>query len=252
MRKIGLSLLVICLFWSCSSKKQLIYLNDNTYSVTEVSYPIYTLQPQDILKIDVLSMSPEAAIPYNKIGQSNINPNINILQLEGYLISDKYSLEFPTLGIIDVKGKTISNLEDDINNRLRDGGHLINPIVSVRILNARFSVLGEVRNPGTYSFVGERLSVLQALGYAGDLTINGKRTEIQLVRETNGQRIIHEINLNEVNTLDAPHFYVHSNDVIIVKPNFNKVKSAGFIGSPQSISSIASLLLSITLLLTNN
>ena len=247
-----LLLLIICLFGSCSSRKQLIYLNDNTYSVTEVSYPIYTLQPQDILKIDVQSMSSEAAIPYNKIRPSNINSNINILQLEGYLISDKYSLEFPTLGIIDVKGKTTSNLEDEINNRLLNGGHLINPIVSVRLINARFSVLGEVKSPGTYSFVGERLSILQALGYAGDLNIDGKRTEIQLIRETNGQRIIHEINLNEVNTLDDPYFYVHSNDVIIVKPNFNKVKSAGFIGSPQSISSLASLILSITLLLINN
>jgi polysaccharide export outer membrane protein len=252
MRIKALLILIICLLGSCSSKKQLIYLNDISYSITEVSYPTYTIQPQDILKIDVLSMSTEAAIPYNKISSSNINPNLSILQLEGYLVSDKYSLQFPTLGIIDVKGKTILDLESEIYQHLSDGGHLINPIVSIRLLNARFSILGEVKNPGTYSFVGERLSVLQALGYAGDLTIDGKRAEIQLIRETNGQRTIHEINLSEVNTLDSPYFFVHSNDVIIVKPNFNKVKSAGFIGSPQSISSIASLLLSITLLLTNN
>ena len=246
----GLFLVIISLFGSCSSKKQLIYLNDNKYSVTEVSYPIYTIQPQDILKIDVHSMSLEAATPYNKVAQSNIqSPNINILQLDGYLVSDKYTFLFPTLGIIDVKGMTTTDLENEIYYRLVDGGHLTNPIVSVRMLNARFSILGEVRSPGTYSFVGERLSIFQALGYAGDLTIDGKRTEIQLIRETNGQRIIHEINLNEVNTLDAPYFYVHSNDVIIVKPNFNKVKSAGFIGNPQSIASIASLFLSITLLL---
>ena len=251
--KINLLLvLIVCFLGSCSSKKQLIYLNDNTYSVTAVSYPSYTIQPQDILKIDVHSMSLEAALPYNKVGNTNINPNINLLQLDGYLISDKYTFKFPTLGIINVRGKTISDLENEIYNLLVDGAHLINPIVSVRLLNGRFSVLGEVRSPGTYSFVGERLSVFQALGIAGDLTIDGKRTQLQLIRETNGHRIIHEINLNEVNTLDAPHFYIHSNDVIIVKPNFNKVKSAGFIGSPQSISSIASLLLSITLLLTNN
>ena len=247
----SLLLIIICLFGSCSSKKQLMYLNDHAYSVTEVSYPIYTIQPQDILKIDVLSMSPEAAIPYNKIRQANINPNLNILQLEGYLVSDKYSLHFPTLGIINVKGKTISDLENEIYQRLSEEGHLINPIVSVRLLNARFSVLGEVRSPGTYSFVGQRLSILQALGYAGDLTINAKRTQLQLIRETSGERIIYEINLNQVNTLNTPHFYIHSNDVIIVEPNFSRVKSAGFIGSPQSISSIASLLLSITLLLTN-
>lgn len=245
-------LIIICLFGSCSSKKHLIYLNDKPYSASEILYPIYTIQTQDILKIDVHSMSPEAAIPYNKVVRANINPNINILQLEGYHVSDKYTIEFPTLGVINVKGKTITDLENEIYQRLSDGEHLINPIVSVRLLNARFSVLGEVRNPGTYPFIGQRLSILQALGRAGDLTIDGKRTEIQLIRETNGQRIIHELTLNEVSTLDGPYFYIHSNDVIIVKPNFNKVKSAGFIGSPQSISSIASLLLSITLLLTNN
>lgn len=252
--KIGsVLLLLICLFGSCTSKKQLIYLSDSTYSVTDVSYPIYTIQPQDILKIDVNSMSAEASAPYNKInGADNINPSISLLQLEGYLVSDKYTFEFPTLGIINVKGKSIYDLENEIYERLVDGGHLINPIVSARILNARFSVLGEVKSPGTYSFIGERLSIFQALGIAGDLTIEGQRTDLQIVREKNGRRIIHEINLNEVNTLDDPYYYIHSNDVIIVKPNFSKVKSAGFIGSPQSISSIASLLLSITLLLINN
>jgi len=243
---------IVCLFCSCSSNKQLVYINDDSYPVSEVLYPGYTLQPQDILKIDIHSLSPEATIPYRKINLTNLNANIDLMQLEGYLVSDKYTLQFPTLGEIDVNGKTISDLEDYIYSRLVEGGHLSNPIVSVRLLNARFTVLGEVRSPGTYSFVGERLSIFQALGYAGDLTISGKRTGLQLVRETNGQRIIHEINLNEVSILDAPHFYIHSNDVIIVKPNFSRVKSAGFIGSPQSISSIASLLLSITLLLLNN
>lgn len=245
-------LLIICFLGSCSSSKQLLYLNDKTYPESAVEYPNYTIQPQDILKIDVHSITPEAALPYNKVSRGNINQNISVLQLEGYLVSDKYSFKFPMLGIIDVKGKTISDLENEIYKRLVDGEHLTNPIVSVRLLNARFSVLGEVKSPGTYSFVGERLSVFQALGIAGDLTIDGKRTQLQLIRERNGQRVIHEINLSEINTLDSPYYFIHSNDVIIVKPNFNKIKSAGFIGNPQSISSIASLLLSITLLLTNN
>ena len=251
MKKYLKILTIIFLFGSCSSNKQLIYLDNKKYPVTPVSYPVYTIQPQDILKIDVYSASPEASIPYNKRAMTNLSPSMDLLQLEGYLVTDKYSFEFPTLGLINVKGKTISDLENEIYQRLYDGGHLIKPIVSVRLLNARFSVLGEVKAPGTYSFVGERLSMFQALGYAGDLTIDGKRTEIQLIRETNGQRVVHEMALTEVSTLDDPYFYVHSNDIIIVKPNYNKVKSAGFIGSPQSISSIASLVLSITLLLIN-
>ena len=85
-------ILIVCVFGSCSSKKQLMYLNDNKYSASPVSYPSYTIQPQDILKIDVHSMSPEAALPYNKLGSSNINPNITLLQLDGYLISYNYIL----------------------------------------------------------------------------------------------------------------------------------------------------------------
>lgn len=251
MKIYTLLIAAVCLFGSCSTKKQIVYLNDNVYNASNVSYPAYTIQPYDILKIDIHSSNPEAIMPYTKVAGSNINPNMDLLRLGGYVVSDNYTIEFPTLGSVDVKDKTLSDLEGLIFEQLSNGGHLKQPIVSVRLLNARFSVLGEVRNPGTYSFVSERISIFQALGYAGDLTIDGERSDIRLIRETDGKRTIHKINLNDVNTLNDPRYYIHSNDVIIVKPNFNKVKSAGFIGNPQSISSIASLLLSITLLLIN-
>jgi polysaccharide export outer membrane protein len=112
--------------------------------------------------------------------------------------------------------------------------------------------LGEVQKPGTYSFVENRVSILQALGYAGDLTIDAVRKEINLIREIDGQRIVYTIDLTDTETMNATTFYMQPNDVIIVRPNFRKVKSAGFIGNPSSIASISSLLLSITLLLINN
>ncbi len=132
-----------------------------------------------------------------------------------------------------------------------DGGHLVSPMVSVRLLNGKFTVLGEVTNAGTYTFLDKNLTLLQAIGYAGDLTILGKRKNITLIREVDGIRYARKLDLTSKDILDNSSYYIRNNDVIIVNPNYNRIKSAGFIGSPQSIASISSILLSITLLIIN-
>ena len=227
----------------------------NHYPKTKIISSKYTLQPNDILKIDVYSTNTEAAIPYNKLGAFSskvANATLQSLQLEGYLISNEYHFNFPILGDISVKDKTVEELEIEIKQLLIQGQHLLDPLVNVRLLNGKFTVLGEVQKPGTYSFVENRISILQALGYAGDLTIDGVRKEINLIREMDGERIVYTIDLRDTETMNAASFYMQPNDVIVVHPNFRKVKSAGFIGNPSSIASISSLLLSITLLLINN
>ena len=118
-------------------------------------------------------------------------------------------------------------------------------------MNSKFTVLGEVKNPGTFSYTDKNLNFFQAIGYAGDLTIDGKRNNIKLIREKDGVKTISIIKLNDVDFINSSHYNIKNNDVIIVDQSFSKVKSAGFIGNPSSISSIASLLLSITLLITN-
>jgi len=232
------------------------YLQDlDQYPKTKIISNKYTLQPNDIIKIDVHSTNNEAAIPYNKLGAfSNrvANATLQSLQLDGYLISNEYHFNFPVLGDVSVKDKTVDDLEIEIKKQLVEGQHLIEPLVNVRLLNGKFTVLGEVHQPGTYFFVENRVSILQALGYAGDLTIDGIRKEINLIREMDGQRYVYTIDLTDTETMNATTFYLQPNDVIIVRPNFRKVKSAGFIGNPSSIASISSLLLSITLLLINN
>lgn len=252
-------LICVCLLISavsCTTKKQIQYLSRaNDYPDSKIIMNEYTLQPHDILKIDVHSTNTEAAIPYNKkrdfISRAN-NTSLQTLQLEGYLISSDYSFNFPVLGKISVKDKTTHELEAELKKELVEGQHLLNPIINIRLLNAKFTVLGEVQKPGTYSFVENRISILQALGYAGDLTIDGVRKEINLIREIDGQRKIYSIDLTNPGTMNETTFYIQSNDVIIVQPNYRKIKSAGFIGNTSSIASISSLLLSITLLLINN
>ena len=178
--------------------------------------------------------------------------NLDVLKLQGFLVNDSMTINYPILGNINVNQLSLSELENKIKYLLINGNHLNNPTVKIRRLNSKFTVLGEVRNPGTFSFYEEKLNLFQALGYAGDLTIEGKRNGVLLIREKNGVRSVNKISLTEFDILKKPYYHIKNNDIIIVEPNFSKVKSAGFIGSPQSISSIASLLLSITLLIINN
>lgn len=244
---------IVIILTSCSTKKQVQYLQDvNQYPKTKIITTKYTLQPNDIIKIDIRTINSEAAIPYNKLGAfSNkvANTTLQSLQLEGYLISSEYKFNFPVLGKISVKDMTVEELEIEIKKQLVQGQHLLNPLVNVRLLNGKFTVLGEVQKPGTYSYIENRISILQALGHAGDLTIDGVRKEISLIREIDGQRIVYDIDLTDTETMNATTFYIQPNDVIIVQPNYRKVKSAGFIGNPSSITSIVTLIFSIAALL---
>ena len=239
---------------ACSSKRNITYLNGvNEYANTDISKQKtpYIIQEDDVLRIEIHSMVPEAAIVYNRIPQNtNATTNLNLLQLDGYLVSSDYSINFPVLGTLDVKGSTLE-LEEKITKLLSEGGHLVSPTLSVRLLNSKFTVLGEVSQAGTYTFLDRNLTLLQALGYAGDLTIDGERKDITLIREINGIRSARQLDITSKDILDNSAYYIRNNDVIIVNPNYNRIKSAGFIGSPQSIASISSILLSITLLIIN-
>ena len=247
---------IALLISSCSSKHQIIYLKDikkqEANSWVDYSGKKDVIESGDILKIDVTTVISEASIPYNK-QISNLNQyNLDLLKLEGYLVDKQMMINFPVLGKISVDKLNESQLEEKIKVLLNEGNHLTNPTVNVRRINSKFTVLGEVRNPGTFSYLEKDLNILQALGYAGDLTIDGKRKDITLIRHDNGTRKAYNIELTKSEFLKSPIYIIKNNDVIIVNPTFNKVKSAGFIGSPSSIASIASLLLSITLLITNN
>jgi polysaccharide export outer membrane protein len=240
-------------FYSCASKKEILYLqNEENYVQKQVQMVENTLQPNDILKIEVVTSVPEAAIPYSKdlIGGRFAN-SMDLMKLEGYVVTSNYSIDFPTLGNILVKNLSPKKLERLLKKRLITEGHLINPRVNVRLLNSKVTVLGEVKTPGTFGLVEPQINILQVLGYAGDLTINGKREEVLVIREENGQRRTAMLDLTSIELLDSPYYFVKPNDVIIVKPNYAKIQSAGYIGNPSTLVAIASLLISTLVLLTN-
>jgi polysaccharide export outer membrane protein len=242
--------LLIFLLQSCVSKKQVLYMQDiNAIDITEVTSSEYTFQENDILKIDVTSIEMKASIPYNKVSSLAGLNSLSLIQLEGYLVTNKKTINFPVLGEISVEGKTTKDLEDALKQRLESEGHLIKPNVSVRLLNAKITILGEVNMPGTYTFTENNITLLQALGLAGDLTIDGNRQDIILIRVADGKRITTKLDLTSALWLNSSYQNIQPNDVIIVNPNSKKVKSAGLIGNISTVLSIASILLSTIILI---
>ncbi|MGC1631603.1 MAG: polysaccharide biosynthesis/export family protein, partial [Gelidibacter sp.] len=169
---------------------------------------------------------------------------------EGYLVSENNSINFPQMGIIYTKDKTTGQLQEELTKLLEDGGHLKNPTVNVRLINAKVTILGEVKAPGTYNFTEESVNLMQALGLAGDLNINGKRDDVLLIREADGVFNTTHLNLTSAELLTSPYYFIKPNDVIMVNPNGPKIKSSGFVGNVGTFISVFSILLSTVLLIT--
>lgn len=256
IKKSGIQVLIIIFFGlmlsSCTSNKEVLYFQDREeYKEMDIDYYENTIQPNDILSVDISAAFPETALPYNKQfgGGAINNTNLEVLKLRGYLIDSKGYVSIPVLGKVLAKEQTTIELEDKITEMLESGDHLVDPVVSVRLLNAKVTVLGEVKQSGTFSFTEQSLTIPQALGYAGDLTINGKRDEVILIREEHGKRLITEVDLTTAEWMDDPKYIVKPNDVLVVQPNRAKVKSAGYVGTVATIVSIASTLVSIAILI---
>jgi len=249
---IFLLIISLVLLQSCVSKKEMLYLQDvESYNNTDVTFNNHTLQVDDILKISVSTLMPEAALPYNNVtAGSVVANNIEVMKLDGYLVSQNSTINFPVLGELSVKEKTAQDLENYIKKLLVDGGYLISPNVTVRLLNAKVTILGEVKMPGTFSFTENNISLLQALGLAGDLTINGSREDVMVLRYIDGVQTTTRINLTSAGFVGGPYQMVKPNDVIVVNPNSAKVSSAGYVGNLSAILGIASILLTSIVLLT--
>ena len=247
-------LVIVLLFvvTSCASKKDILYLQDAdaNYS-SKIEYQNATIQPNDILKISVETLEPLAALPYNRGISGGVTANsTELMQLNGYLVSNEGEINFPVLGQIAISNLTTIQIEDKIKQLLVEGGHLNNPTVIVRLLNAKITILGEVNAPGTYNFTEQNITVLQALGYAGDLTINGKRDDIIITRDVNGVREISHIDLTSTDFMNSEYYYIKPNDNIIVNQNDPRVKQSGYIGNVGTVLSVISFALTLTILLS--
>jgi polysaccharide export outer membrane protein len=143
---------------------------------------------------------------------------------EGYLVAKNGTIDFPVLGTLNVQGLTIPQLKDTLKVKLDK--YLTDPILNIRLLNYKVTVLGEVLRPSTYSIPSERITIVDAIGMAGDLTIYGKRENVLLIREENGQRKFIRMNLNSSNIFESPYYYLKQNDIVYIEPNKSKITAS--------------------------
>lgn len=221
------------LFASCGSSLELSYIKDAPRDTPMEQNGQFSkgIQANDLLYIYVESRTPEATVRFNqetnKMAVSNgtvINPQASAVT--GYLVNNDGDITFPVLGTIHVLGKTHSELASEIGQRLVSEGHILDAVVTVKLLNFKVSVLGEVTKPGQIEVSGERITVFEAISMVGDLTIYGQRTNVTVIREENGQRTVGELDLTSKEVFDSPYYYLHQNDVVYVEPNTKRKRTA--------------------------
>ncbi|HUQ96360.1 MAG TPA: polysaccharide biosynthesis/export family protein, partial [Chitinophagaceae bacterium] len=159
------------------------------------------------------------------------NRNVTNTELGGYLVNEDGTIQFPGIGTLHAAGITKTRLKDTITQILNEQKLLLDPIVSVRNLGFKVTVLGEVLKPTVVNVPSEKINMLEALGFAGDLTLFANRKNVLLIREENGQRTFKVMNLNSTEIFSSPFFYLKPNDIIYVQPNKTKINNASALRS---------------------
>lgn len=250
---------VAVMMGSCSSTKDVPYFQNAETVDLSKSASLYDarIMPKDQLTITVSTINAEAAAPFNMTVPTpyNVTTRSTYSQplLQTYLVDNQGMINFPIVGELKVGGLTKSECESLIQKKIQPYiAETEKPIVTVRMTGYQISVIGEVTRPGTFTVSREKITVLEALAQAGDLTIYGQRKNVQLIREdANGQKSIHILDLTDANLINSPYYYMQQNDVINVTPNKVKAQNSS-VGSMTTLwFSATSILISLTSLLYN-
>ena len=244
-------LLIMILFFSCATKRDIIYLQgldlSEDYSKT---YETYKIQVDDVLKINISAENPEVLLSIIPRTQGMSMNNRETMIFDGYLVDNDGMIYFSTLGGVKVSGLTLIEIRKLLYRELQDKFDLTNPSVDVKLLNTHFTIIGEVAQPGRYEYIQNNLNILEAIGMAGDLNIQANRKDIKLLRDRNGVKKNSSIDLTQASILNSNAFQIQSGDIIIVNPNNARVKNAGLIGNSGTLVSLLSFLLSSIILIT--
>lgn len=264
MKKILLSFIlmaVIIMMGGCAGSKKVAYFqNIDTLSLA-ASRGLYDahIMPKDMLTITVITTNPAASAPFNltvsnTVGTSGQLSTAGVGSLQGYLVDNDGNINFPVIGTLHVGGLTKTACEELVKSKVKPYlAEKENPIVTVRMASYRVTVTGEVASPGVKPVTTEKMSIIEAIAQAGDLTIYGRRDNVLLIREdANGEKQAHRLNLNDANIINSPYYYLQQNDIIYVEPNGAKKGTAGlsnsitfWIGLVSSIISLATLAVSV-------
>lgn len=254
-----LFLLSLLLCASCTSSKKVLYLQDVVplkQQEIEKKYEV-VIHSDDLLAIMVNSKNPELALPFNmplvtyQLGSQSSGQQ----RVLGYLVDSDGNIDFPILGTIHAEGLTRKQLVAYIKKRLIEEDLIKDPIVTVQFLNYKVSVMGEVARPGSFNITSDRVTLLEALSMAGDLTIYGKRDRVAVIREEAGKRTILFHDLRSSDIFESPCYYLQQNDIVYVEPNKAKAGQSGinqnnsasvWLSALSILASMATLILTIT------
>lgn len=253
------ALTMVLVLGSCGSTKNVAYFQNAdsiSYAASKMLYEA-KIMPKDELTITVITTDPKASIPFNLAVSQTLGTSGQLSSgqgsLQGYLVDNNGNIEFPVVGTLHVGGLTKNQAETLIKSKVKP--YLAsneNPIVTVRMASYRVVVTGEVTKPSVISVPQEKMSIIEALAQAGDLTIYGKRENVLLIREdATGEKSTHRLNLNDANIINSPYYYLQQNDIIYVEPNKVKAQNSTIGSSTTLIMSGLSILTSIAALVVN-
>ena len=248
---IGIALLLT----ACVTRKEMVYFNDigTSQDIEKANTTPMVIQPGDLLSIQVYSSDVEAALPFNMPSQTNVSggqmPSYTngIAYKQGYPVDNAGKIYMPIVGEVDLIGKSLDSVNAIIERKLIP--FLKDPIVQVRILNFRVTVLGDVRAPGTFNIPNEKLSLIEALGIAGDMNISAVRKNILIIREEEGVRKAYRVDLTSKQAFKSPAFYLKQNDIVYIEPNRAQRNSASINARAGIVISAISLIFSFLILI---
>ncbi|MEP3209517.1 MAG: polysaccharide biosynthesis/export family protein [Maribacter sp.] len=255
MTKIGkffvkiFSFLTISVFLlsSCASKKEVVYFQNTGSFETLVDKNSFTpkFKVDDLISIHVSTLNSEASAPFNLFrgaSEGGIRPE----QVD-YLIDKEGEIDFPVIGKIKISGLSSEEVRALLRDKLSE--YLKEPIINIRLKNFTVTILGEVNRPGTYPVNGERITILEALGLASDLTVKGIRENVMVIRDFDGTKVYTRIDLTKKEAMSSPVYYLTQNDVVYVEPNQSAITASSLDNRATIAVSIASILITSTVLL---
>ncbi|WP_296620322.1 polysaccharide biosynthesis/export family protein [Marivirga sp.] len=238
-------ILAVILLTSCS-KRNLTYFNDistsKDYTITDDRFTAPKIIPGDLLQITVNTINPESNLLFNygvvRDKSEDASPDSNGSKIDSYLVDPDGNIDFPILNKVKIAGLDREEAKELLKSQL--SSLVVDPKVEVRFLNFRITVIGEVTNPSTFIVPNERITILEALGLAGDMTVFGLRDNVLLIRETTRGKTIHRFDMGKKELLSSPYYYLKQNDVIYVEADKNKLVQADVNPNTLAIVSIVS------------
>lgn len=242
-----LLLILITTISGCKSPKKIIYFSQDEIELDKVDndYKL-VFQKDDLVQITVTSRDVKSAIPFNLpiIGvDGSTEAAIGQPKFQNYLVDSTGNIIFPIIGKIKIEGLTREEVISKLFNMLSPS-YIKDPIINIRLVNFRVTVLGDVKAPGTFIIPNERITILEAIGLAGDLNISGERV-IQVIREEGNEKKIYEVDLLSKKSYTSPVYYLKQNDIIYVKPNFYKSQTAAFNPNTGLFISLGSVIIAL-------